>query len=158
MGGEVLGSGGNNIGRLNRDDGTVGVSDESGVGESSNIGESSIGQSSRWSDDSTSSSELSLGSSNSGLIHRDNSTVGVSHESSVWVAISSSVWVSSQVGVSSIGQDWVDHSSCSSELSLGSSHGRLVSRDHGTVGVGDQLGGGDGDSSGENLENKRFVK
>jgi hypothetical protein len=153
--GQVLSTGSNNIGGLNRDNGTVGVGNQTGVGDSSGIGKSVVG-----SNNTVGGEVIGLGSSNSGLIYGDNGTVGVSDEGSGVVRISgmsigissigvSSIWVSgvSSIGKSSVGKD----STTSGQMGgLGCGYGRLVSRDDGTVGVGDQLGRADSDAGGEN--------
>merc|ERR1711976_696380 len=92
-----------------------------------------------------SSSKLGLGSSNSWLVNWDNSTVGVSNKSSdsVWVSSSIGIWVTSirisGIGVWEASNNWVDHTTSLSMSQLGSSHSGFISRDHSTIGVGDQL-------------------
>ena len=155
----MLVPGGDNIGGLGWDNSSVGVSNESSVWESGDIRKSSgVGESSGWVNDSSGSSKLSLGSSDLSSVDRNNSAIGVGNQSSVSISIgiSSSIWVSSDVWISGIGQDWVDNTSGSCELSLGSSDGRLVSRDHSTVGVGHQLGGGHGGTGSKNLRTEMY--
>merc|ERR1711963_10042 len=81
-----------------------------GVGEASSVGESSgIGDTSDRVDHTSGSSEVGLGSSDSGLINGDNSAVGVSNQTSVGEA----------GGVSHGGDHRVDGATGSGEGSLG---------------------------------------
>ena len=161
MGSEVLLSGGHNIGGLSGDNGAIGVSDKSSVGESSSgVGESSIGvgetsgigDTSDRVDHTSSSSELSLGSGDSGLINGDNGAIGVSNQTSIGVA--SSIGVGESSGVSHGGHHRVDGATGSSEGSLGGLDLQGVSGDHSTIGVTHQLGGGGSDTGSENLQAK----
>ena len=157
MGSEVLLSGGHNIGGLSGDNGAIGVGDKSGVGESgigvgkaSSVGESSgIGDTSDRVDHTSGSSEVGLGSGDSGLIDGDNSAVGVSNQTSVGVA--GGIGVGKASGVGHRGDHRVDGATGSGEGSLGGLDLQGVSGDHGTVGVTHQLGGGGGDTGSENL-------
>jgi len=108
------------------------------------------------SESTTSSKVISTGSSYSGLVSRDHGTVRVSNQMGVQVEGSgvsmvgdgSSVDSSNGSSVSNSG-DWsgVSNNSVSSEsttsskvISTGSSYSGLVSRDHGTVRVSNQMG------------------
>ena len=138
---KVLSSGGLDISGLNGDNGTVGVSDESG-GESIAVVSNGV-------DSSSGSSVGNLCGIDLSGVSGDNSSVSVSHESS---GNTDSVGVSSVVRVSSVG-NWVDKSTSSSMGSPGSSHLGGVSGNLSSVGVGDQgLGRASGDNSGENLK------
>ena len=161
VGSEVLLSGGHNIGGLSRDNGAIGVGDESSVGESgSGVGESSIGvgetsgigDTSNRVDHTSGSSELGLGSGDSGLIDGDNGAVGVSHQTSVGVA--GGIGVGKASGVSHGGNHGVDGATGSSEGSLGGLDLQGVDGDHGAVRVANQLGGGGSDTGSENLRGK----
>ena len=78
---------------------------------------------------------ISTSSLDSGLVNGDNGTVGVGNKA---VAVASAVAVRSH---SSSSVESASKAASSSEVvSTGSSHGRLVGRDDGTVGVGDQVG------------------
>ena len=78
---------------------------------------------------------ISTSSLDSGLVNGDNGTVGVGNKA---VAVASAVAVRSH---SSSGVESTSKAASSSEVvSTGSSHGRLVGRDDGTVGVGHQVG------------------
>ena len=78
---------------------------------------------------------ISTSSLDSGLVNGDNGTVGVGNKA---VAVASAVAVRSN---SSSSVESTSKAASSSEVvSTGSSHGRLVGRDDGTVGVGDQVG------------------
>jgi len=135
----------------------------SSVGHSSNW--SSVSNSGDWSgvsnnsvssESTTSSKVISTGSSYSGLVSRDHGTVRVSNQMGVQVEGSgvsmvgdgSSVDSSDGSSVSNSG-DWsgVSNNSVSSEsttsskvISTGSSYSGLVSRNHGTVRVSNQMG------------------
>merc|ERR1712168_342337 len=153
--GQVLSTGSNNIGGLNRDNGTVGVGNQAGVGDSSVVGESGIG-----SNNTVGGQVLSTGSNNIGGLNRDNGTVGVSNEGSGVVGISgmsirisgirvSGIRVSSisSIRKSSMGKD----STTGGQMSgLGCGYSGFVSGDDSTVGVGDKLGRADSDAGGEN--------
>ena len=78
---------------------------------------------------------ISTSSLDSGLVNGDNGTVGVGNKA---VAVASAVAVRSH---SSSSVESASKAASSSEVvSTGSSHGRLVGRDDGTIGVGDQVG------------------
>ena len=78
---------------------------------------------------------ISTSSLDSGLVNGDNGTVGVGNKA---VAVASAVAVRSH---SSSSVESASKAASSSEVvSTGSSHGRLVGRDDGTVGVGHQVG------------------
>ena len=78
---------------------------------------------------------ISTSSLDSGLVNGDNGTVGVGNKA---VAVASAVAVRSN---SSSSVESTSKAASSSEVvSTGSSHGRLVGRDDGTVGVGHQVG------------------
>jgi len=135
----------------------------SSVGHSSNW--SSVSNSGDWSgvsnnsvssESTTSSKVISTGSSYSGLVSRDHGTVRVSNQMGVQVEGSgvsmvgdgSSVDSSDGSSVSNSGdRSGVSNNSVSSEsttsskvISTGSSYSGLVSRDHGTVRVSNQMG------------------
>ena len=131
--------GGNNIGGLSRDDGTVGVGDKSMV-------EVSVGHSSHRVDSTSSSSMGSPGSNHVRGVGRDNSAVGMADQGSGSIDNRS-------MGNASNG---VDGAASVVEGSLGSGDGRGVGGNHGAVGVTNQLGGGDRHAGRENLE-KFFV-
>merc|ERR1719312_56392 len=82
---------------------------------------------------------ISTSGSNSGLINRDNSTVGVGNQTSIR-SISSSIVVRSR------GIDTSDNSLGSKVLSTGSSNSRLISRSHSSVGVSNKGGDMEGSS------------
>merc|ERR1719295_1405524 len=86
VGSKVLSTGSNNVGRLNRDDSTVGVGDQTSVGNSGSVGKS------------MGSKVVSLGSSNSGLINRDNSTVGVGNKTAIGIS-SIGIGVGTSIGI-----------------------------------------------------------
>jgi len=81
---------------------------------------------------------VSPGGLDSGLIHGDNSTVGVGDQAVVAVAVSGTVGSTVRNRVSSV--ETSKATTGGKVVSAGSSHGRLIHRDHGTVGVGDQVG------------------
>jgi len=135
----------------------------SSVGHSSNW--SSVSNSGDWSgvsnnsvssESTTSSKVISTGSSYSGLVSRDHGTVRVSNQMGVQVEGSGvsmvgdggSVDSSNGSSVSNSGdRSGVSNNSVSSEsttsskvISTGSSYSGLVSRDHGTVRVSNQMG------------------
>jgi len=135
----------------------------SSVGHSSN--RSSVSNSGDWSgvsnnsvssESTTSSKVISTSSSNSGLVSRDHGTVRVSNQMGVQVQRSgvsmvgdgSSVDSSDGSSVSNSGdRSGVSNNSVSSEsttgskvISTSSSNSGLVSRDHGTVRVSNQMG------------------
>jgi len=135
----------------------------SSVGHSSN--RSSVSNSGDWSgvsnnsvssESTTSSKVISTGSSYSGLVSRDHGTVRVSNQMGVQVEGSGvsmvgdggSVDSSNGSSVSNSGdRSGVSNNSVSSEsttsskvISTGSSYSGLVSRDHGTVRVSNQMG------------------
>ena len=78
---------------------------------------------------------ISTSSLDSGLVNGDNGTVGVGNKA---VAVASAVAVRSNS--SSSVESTSKAASSSKVVSTGSSHGRLVGRDDGTVGVGDKSG------------------
>ena len=127
--------GGNNIGGLSRDDGTVGVGDKSVV-------EVGIGHGSHRVDSTSSSSMGSPGSNHVRGVGRDNSAVGMADQGSGSIDNRS-------MGNASNG---VDGAASVVEGSLGSGDGRGVGGNHGAVGVTNQLGGGDRHAGRENLE------
>ena len=196
----MVSTGGSNGGLVNRDNGTVGVGNQVGVqvegttiavgnwgsmgidstnGDGSSNDRSSSNDRGGSNNGTSGSKSSSLGSevigtsgSNSGLINRDNGTIGVGNQVGVKVE-GAGVAVSRGVGRDgSNGGDMGDRgsgvtngSSCndgtSSELGgevigLQSSHTGLVNGGDGSVGVTLQtketLGGGKGESGGENLK------
>ena len=78
------------------------------------------------------------GGLDSGLVHRDNSAVGVGDQAVLSVAVSGTVGSTVGNRVSSVQTSTA--STGGKVVSTGSSHGRLINRDHRTVGVGDQVG------------------
>ena len=137
---QVVSTGSLDISGLHGDDGSVGVSHESGVGVGV-VG--SVG--SDWVDGTSGSSVGNLGGVNLSGVDWDNSSVSVADQSS---GHSDSVRVADSVGVaSSVG----DGASSLSVGQTGSGDLGGLGWDDGTVGVGHQLGRADSDSSGENL-------
>ena len=195
---EVVSTGSSHGRLVGRDDGTVGVGDQVGVevqgagvavadcrdgsdgGGSDNRSGDGRGSNSNGSDGSVlgvpGSEVVSTGSSHSGLVDGDNSTVGVADQVGVQVegagvAIASSVDGSSSDGRGSnsrgsdgggsgISNTSIAKSSTtttgSKVVSTGGGNCRLVDRHDGSVGVADKpvLGGGKGDTRGENLKGK----
>ena len=196
---EVVSTGSSHGRLVGRDDGTVGVGHQVGVevqgarvavadcrdgGDGRGSGNSrggdnrsgdGRGSNSNGSDGSVlgvpGSEVVSTGSSHSGLVDGDNSTVGVADQMGVQVegagvAVASSVDGSSSNGRgsdgggSSISNTSITKSSTtttsSKVLSTGGGNCRLVDRHDGSVGVADKpvLGGGKGDTRGENLKGK----
>ena len=132
--------GGNNIGGLSRDDGTVGVGDKSVV-------EVGVGHGSHRVDSASSSSMGSPGSNHVRGVGRDNSTVGMADQGSGSIDNRS-------MGNASNG---VDGTASMVEGSLGSGDGRGVGGNHGAVGVTNQLGGGDRHAGRENLQTIEMI-
>merc|ERR1712029_338493 len=96
---------------------------------------------------------VSLGSSNSGLINRDNSTVGVGNKTaiggtSIGIGVGSSIGIG--VGTSISIRISIDSSLGGKVGSTGQSDSRFVSGNHSSVRVGHQAGGGDSDAGSEN--------
>merc|ERR1719249_477892 len=118
VGSKVLSTGSNNVGRLNRDDSTVGVGDQTSVGNSGSVGKS------------MGSKVVSLGSSNSGLINRDNSTVGVGNKTAIGISCIG-IGVGSSIGIgvgTGIGiRISIDSSLGGNVGSTGMSYSRLIS-------------------------------
>merc|ERR1712123_522655 len=147
MGSKVLGTGGNKLSGLSRDNSTVGVGNKSGIRVAIGITKTgirmsiSISKSSDWVDGTASSSVFSLGSKNSWLIYGDNSTVGMTDKT---IRVSS---ISMGIRIPGIGKGQAMSSKVSS---LGSSDFSSVSGDNSSVGVSHQLGGGDCYTSGKN--------
>ena len=133
-----------NLKRLNWDNSTIGVGNESSI--SKTVDTNGV-------DSSTSSSMGNLGSIDSGLINRDNSTVSVGNKS---MGISSSIRIGS-IGISGIPSgDDVSKLSKMHSPSIGDLG--CVSGDNSSVGVGHQSGGGDGHTGSKNLANSLFIK
>ena len=196
---EVVSTGSSHGRLVGRDDSTVGVGDQVGVevqgarvavadcrdgGDGRGSGNSrggdnrsgdGRGSNSNGSDGSVlgvpGSEVVSTGSSHSGLVDGDNSTVGVTDQLGVQVegagvAIASSVDGSSSDGRGSNGRgSGISNPSIakssttttsSKVVSTGGGNCRLVDRHDGSVGVADKpvLGGGKGDTRGENLKGK----
>ena len=155
MGGKVVSTGSGHSGFIDWDNGSVGVSNKTGIRSvSSGVG--------NWGGGGVNSSINSLGgkvvstgSGNSWLINWDNSTVSVGNKSSIWVSVSSgvssSIWVSS-ISVWKTSDHGVDDSSGSSKLSLSSSNGWLISWDNSSIGIRHQLSGGGSDAGSKNLK------
>ena len=141
VGSKVLGSGGLDISGLHRNDSSVGVTDESsvGVGVVGSVGSNRV-------DGASGSSVSNLGSVDLSSVDWHHSSVSVTDQSSgdsVSIRMVGSIGVAGSVGDGT------------SSLSVGQSgSGNLggLCWDDGPVGVGHQLGGADGDSGGENLE------
>jgi len=138
-------------------DGNSSVGHSSNWSSVSNSGNrSGVSNNSVSSESTTSSKVISTGSSYSGLVSRDHGTVRVSNQMGVQVEGSgvsmvgdgSSVDSSDGSSVSNSGnRSGVSNNSVSSEsttsskvISTGSSYSGLVSRDHGTVRVSNQMG------------------
>ena len=151
VGSKVLSPGGDEVSRLDGDDGTVGVGDKSGeasvdgddavvvgVGVAGGVGERS---SSNRVDGTASGGVGNLSSVHLRSVNGDNGTVGVSNKASE-VRVGSSI---------AKGVDRVDSASGGSVSNLGSVHLGGVGGDDGTVGVGHQLGGGESHAGRENL-------
>ena len=151
VGSKVLSPGGDEVSRLDGDDGTVGVGDKSGeasvdgddavvvgVGVAGSVGERS---SSNRVDGTAGGGVGNLGSVHLRGVNGNNGTVGVSDQASE-VRVASSI---------AEGVDGVDSASSSCVSSLGSSDLKGVRGDHGAVGVGHQLGGGESHAGRENL-------
>ena len=161
MGSKVLGTGGNKVSGLSRDNSTVGVGNKSGIRVAIGITKSgirmsiSISKSSDWVDGTASSSVFSLGSKNSWLIYGDNSTVGMSHKTIRVSSISMGIRIPSMsIRIPGIGKGQAMSSKVSS---LGSSDFSSVSGDNSSVGVSHQLGGGDCYTSGKNLKQGKLL-
>merc|ERR1719447_2482947 len=167
MGSEVVSTGSDNISRLNRDNST------NRVGNQTSIGQTGIGQTSVDTGIGVAmgSKVVSLGSKDSRLVSGDNSTVGVGNKG---------MGESIGIGVSCIGSVGIGESSIGIGMSISSTEGigvsstkgirigeslsaevsstcksncRLISRDNSTIGVGHQVAGGrDCDAGGENQE------
>ena len=140
VGSKVFSSGGLDISGLHGDDSSVGVTDKAGVGVwvVGSIGSDRV--------DGTSGSGVgNLGSVDLSGVDWDHGSVGVTdqgpgHSHGIRVG---SIGIAGSVG------------NGTSSLSVGQSGGGNLGGlcwDHGTVGVGHQLGGADSDSGGENLQ------
>ena len=143
VGSKVFSSGGLDISGLHWDDSSVGVSNQSseGVWVVGSIG-------SDWVDGTSGSSVGNLGGVNLSGVDWHNGSVSVTDQSP---GDSDSVGVVGSVGVAGS----VSDGTSSIEVGkLGGGHLGGVCWDHGTVGVGHQLGGADCDSGGENLEER----
>ena len=132
---EVCLPGGDNISGLSRDDGTVGVGNETVV----DVG---VGHGSHRVDSTSSGSMGSPGGDHVRGVGRDNGTVGMADQGS------------GSVGNVSVGNagNGVDDTTSVEEGSLGSGDSRGVCGNHSTVGVTHKLGGRDGHAGRENLE------
>ena len=126
--------GGDNIGGLSGDDGTVGVGDQAVV----DVG---VGHGSHRVDSTSGGSVGSPGGDNVRRVGRDDGTVGVADKRS------------SSVDNRSMGNtgNGVDDTSGVVEGGLGSGHGGGVGGNHGAVGVTHQLGGGESHAGREDL-------
>ena len=104
-------------------------------------------------DDTTGSSVSNLGSIDSWLINRDNSSVSVGNKT---------MWVSSGIRVGSIRISSIANGEDMSKLSKVNSSGKsnlgCLCWDHSTVGVSHQSGGRDSQTGRKNLKNKVFLK
>jgi len=152
----VLGPGGDHISGLDGDNGAVGVGDES---SEANVGgddavvvgvrvAGSVGVGSEGMVDGTAGGSVgNLGGVHLRGVNGNNGTVGMSDQASEVVA--SSIGVASSIAE---GVDGVDSASSSCVSNLGSVHLEGVRGDHGTVGVGHQLGGGESHAGRENQE------
>merc|ERR1711915_670627 len=109
MGSEVVSTGSDNISRLNRDNSTVGVGNQTSIGQTSV--DTSIGV-------AMGSKVVSLGSNDSRLVSGDNSTVSVGNKG---------MGVSIGIGVSCIGSIGVGESSIGIGMSISSTEGIGVS-------------------------------
>ena len=126
--------GGDDIGGLSGDDGTVGVGDQAVV----DVG---VGHGSHRVDSTSSSSMGSPGSNHVRGVGRDNSTVGMADQGS------------GSIDNRSMGNagNGVDGTASVVEGSLGSGDGRGVGGNHGAVGVTHQLGRGESHAGREDL-------
>jgi len=148
---------------INRDNSTIGVGNQTSIGSIS----SSIVVRSRGIDtsiDTLGSKVVSTGSSNSGLISRSDSTVGVSNKggdvegSAVSISgssnnrgsIISNSWGSgdNRGGSNNRGSSSISGTLGSKVVSTGSNNSRLISRGHGSVGVGNKAGDMEGSTVG----------
>lgn len=157
----MLSTGSSNSGLINRDNSTIGVGNKAdGIARSIACSIANSGRSSAIDttiDTAIGSQVLSTGSSNSRLISRGHSTIGVSNQGGdvkgTRVAVgnrrshsgdTSSIGNGSNSRGSSCignrGSQIVSISLSGKVLSTGSNHGRLISRGDGTVGVSDQAG------------------
>ena len=163
MGSEVLSTGSLDLSRLNWDDGTVGVSNESRVSSSVCVGSNG---------ETSSSKVLSTGLLDSWLINGDNGTIGVGNKAGVsqWVV---NVVVNVGVSISSIVNIGITIVSigisveCKSivktvvAIVLGAMSGKVSSLSsldlrgldwsNSSIGVGNKLGAGSSQGSKENL-------
>jgi len=140
-----VGDGNSSVGHSSNRSGVSNSGDRSGVSNNSVSSEST-----------TSSKVISTGSSYSGLVSRDHSTVRVSNQMGVQVEGSSVSMVGDGSSVDSSDRSSVSNSgnrssmsnnsvsnvstTSSKVISTGSSYSGLVSRDHGTVRVSNQMG------------------
>jgi len=163
----MVSTGSGNSGLINRDNSAIGVSDQAveSSGVSSTIDCGGSGSSIKTSNNSLGGQMVSTGSSDSGLINRDNSAVGVSNQLSVEVEGASIAVVDGgngssnsnggNSGSSSNGGGGSDHRGSSvaegrgigvgltldsKVVSTGSGNSGLINRDNSAVGVSDQLG------------------
>jgi len=163
----MVSTGSGNSGLINRDNSAIGVSDQAveSSGVSSTIDCGGSGSSIKTSNNSLGGQMVSTGSSDSGLINRDNSAVGVSNQLSVEVEGASIAVVDGgngssnsnggNSGSSGNGGGSGDHrgssvaegrgigvglSLDSKVVSTGSGNSGLINRDNSAIGVSDQLG------------------
>jgi len=159
----MVSTGSGNSGLINRDNSAIGVSDQ--AVESSGISSAIDGRGSsssvQTSNNSLGGQMVSTGSSDSGLINRDNSAIGVSNQLSVEVEGASIAVVdggngsSNSNGSSGNGGGGGDHRGSgvaegrgigvgltldSEVISTGSGNSGLINRDNSAIGVSDQLG------------------
>merc|ERR1719447_710546 len=123
MGSEVVSTGSDNISRLNRDNSTV------GVGNQTNIGQTGIGQTSV---DTGIGVSIGIGVSCIGSIGIGESSIG----------IGMSIGSTEGIGVSSTKGIRIGKSLSAEVSSTCKSNCRLISRDNSTIGVGHQVAGG----------------
>ena len=140
MGGQVLSTGSDNISGLSRDNGAIGVGNES-IGVSKGVANRGNGGG-----DTMSGEVGSFGSSDLRGLGRDNGTVGKSYEATGVVSIPCSI------GVSSVGNGGDGTTSSKVGCLSGDNLGGLGGSNS-TVGVGDELNSiGSSHASKENLE------
>ena len=139
-------TGSNNLIGLNWDNSTIGVGNESSISVGITVNSDGV-------DDTTGSSVSNLGSIDSWLINRDNSSVSVGNKT---------MWVSSGIRVGSIRISSIANGEDMSKLSKVNSSGKsnlgCLCWDHSTVGVSHQSGGRDSQTGRKNLKNKVFLK
>jgi len=147
----MVSTGSGNSGLINRDNSAIGVSDQAveSSGISSAIDGGGSSSSVQTSNNSLGGQVVSTGGSDSGLINRDNSAIGVSNQLSVEVEGASIAVVdggnrsSNSNGSSGVAEGrgiGVGLTLDSEVISTGSGNSGLINRDNSAIGVSDQLG------------------